>query len=67
MARNCISATIYKESNKKITYEAIGKFLGGRDHATILHGMHTHYLDLQRDKGYRFKFETVNELILKNG
>ena len=69
MARNCISAILYKYLNKgknKISYAKIGKFLGGKDHASIMHGIETHYLDLERDLKYRLQTESIIEIIFKD-
>ena len=69
MARNCAAALIYthmQKSKNKMSLSNLGKFLGGKDHTTILHAIKCHDIDMQMNATYRTKVNTVNELILQN-
>lgn len=41
MARQCVYMTLKK--NTALTLEGIGELVGGRDHATVLHGLKTSF------------------------
>jgi hypothetical protein len=47
-----------------LTYEQIGKTLGGRDHSTIVYTIQKHHDLINFDKNYRYNYEACEELFL---
>ena len=68
-ARNCAASIIYENmsyTKNKMSLAKIGKFLGNKDHSSIVHARKTHALDMNRDAVYRNRVNKVNELIQQN-
>lgn len=55
---------IAKFNMPNVTLKEIGKFLGGRDHSTVIHGIRTAEDLIETDKQFRKEYEKLESYIL---
>lgn len=57
---------ITKFNMPNVTLKEIGKYLGNRDHSTVIHGIRTAGDLIETDKQFRKEYEKLEEFIISN-